>query len=251
MTWKAVQQTCCFQSIFPDILIPCLFSVHSHDIAYSFILTLLMACTLAVIAGLSRAVVLYSAAMSLIWFKVALSSPLASCSCHLVSSLCSFWVIQWLCSCASTAGREVCKNISLLFKLPPKKCILLWGNTLVKAVRVVVYLWHFIWKEKKRLCWNEGFGFELLYACVWVFLSCLMLMVYWEEGCQDSEIQNLLVMLGYVKCHCLKRSVLPLPWRLLSWCQRERGPSGLCLQNINLHFPLLLLCWQTGIWESD
>lgn len=201
MTWKTVHRTCCIfqqyiQSIFPDILIPCLFSVHSHDIAYSFILTILMACTLALIAGLSRTVVLYSATTYFIWFKVVLSSPLVSCSCHLVSSLCSLWVIQWLCSCASTAGREVCKNISLLFKLPPKKRILLWGNTLVKAARVFVYLWHFIWKEKKGCAWNEGFGFELLYAYVWGFFPCLMLMVYWEEGCQGSEIQNLLVVLG-------------------------------------------------------
>lgn len=88
---------------------------------------------------------------------------------------------------------------------------------------------------------------------MYFFFLVLIVVVYWGEGHQGSETQNLLVVLGYVKGHSLRRAVLPLQWRLLSQCQREWGPSDPCLQSINLHFPLLLLCWQAGmgIWWKD
>lgn len=73
-----------------------------------------------------------------------------------------------------------------------------------------------------------------------------IVMVNWEERYQGSEIQNLPVMLQYSKGHCFKRSVLPLQWKLLSWCWWV-GSVWPLLESVNLHFPLLLLFWHAGI----
>lgn len=79
-----------------------------------------------------------------------------------------------------------------------------------------------------------------------VFSWFWIVMVNWEERYQGSEIQNLPVMLQYAKGHCFKRSVLPLQWKLLSWCWWV-GSVWPLLESVNLHFPLLLLFWHAGI----
>lgn len=153
ITWKAVDRIHYFQGVFPDIWIPCPFGVYSHGIACSFIYSILMACTLTPIAVVSRAVALYSAATYLIWFKVVLPPPLASCSCHLVSSLCSFCVTQWLCSCATswanTAGGEFARAFTYCLNCHQINAYFSGEIHLWRLLGSLYNLWHLFWRGKK------------------------------------------------------------------------------------------------------
>lgn len=112
----------------------------------------------------------------------------------------------------------------------------------MKATRVFVYQFlTFHLARKKGCAWNEGFGFELLNAYVFFLpgFDSGGLLRGRTSGFQDSEPSG-----GARVC---KRSfsqkgspaaavevTVPVPERV--------GPSDPCLQGINMHFPLLLLC---------